>query len=135
MEKIMAEEPCSAVGTICWNELMTRDVEAAKRFYGDLVGWKFEEMNAGGMRYVTFGPPGAPRSVGGMMEMKGPQFEHVPPHWMSYIYVNDVDDRARRCKELGGEIKHPPTDIPDIGRFCVIQDPTGAVVALFQGKI
>lgn len=130
----MAEGPVTGVGTFCWTELMTGNVAAAKKFYCDLVGWKAVDEDVGGMTYTMLFPPGAEQSVGGMLQMDGPEWEGVPPHWMPYIQVADVDDRARRCVELGGQIKVPPTDIPHIGRFCVIDDPTGATIALFQGK-
>ncbi len=128
----MAECKAPQTGTICWNELMTRDAAAAKKFYGELLGWTFKEDSSSGMAYTMFTPPGAERPIGGLMQMAGPQFQGVPPHWLSYILVDNVDQRAQRCTKLGGQIKLPPTDIPKIGRFCVIQDPTGAVIALFQ---
>jgi predicted enzyme related to lactoylglutathione lyase len=127
----MGEKPC--FGTFCWAELLTRDLAQAKRFYSDLIGWQMKEDSHGPMAYTVLSPPGAQQPVGGMMQMAGPQFEGVPPHWMPYILVQNVDDRARRCEQLGGKIKVPPMDIPNIGRFCVIEDPTGAVVSLFQG--
>ncbi|MEW6253038.1 MAG: VOC family protein [Planctomycetota bacterium] len=130
----MAEGQTTGAGAVCWTELMTPDLERAKKFYSELIGWRFQEQNIGGMRYIMFTPPGAEQPIGGMMAMEGPQWAGIPPHWLSYIMVANVDDRARRVTELGGQIKVPPTDIPDIGRFCVIADPTGAVIALFQSK-
>jgi predicted enzyme related to lactoylglutathione lyase len=130
----MAQEQPVNVGTFCWTELMTRDVAAAKKFYADLIGWRTVDENFGGMPYTMVFPPGAKDAVGGMMQMSGPQFEGVPPHWMPYILVRGIDERAQRCTQLGGKLKVPPTDIPNIGRFCVIEDPTGAVISLFQGR-
>ena len=103
-----------------------------KKFYGELIGWKLVDQNMGGMNYTLITPPGTEESVGGMMQMEGQQFEGIPPHWMPYIMVENVDDRAQRCTELGGQVMVSPTDIPNVGRFCVIQDPTGAVISLFQ---
>lgn len=128
----MTEQQHSSTGTFCWTELMTRDVAAAKKFYSELIGWKLVDQNMGGMNYTLITPPGAKEPVGGMMQMEGQQFEGVPSNWMPYIMVESVDDRAKRCTELGGQIKVPPTDIPNVGRFCVIEDPTGAVISLFQ---
>lgn len=127
----MAEQSMQS-GTFCWTELMTRDVAAAKKFYADLIGWKMKNQDMAGGTYTMLTPAGGGQPVGGMMEMVGPQWEGIPPHWMPYITVENVDDRAKRCVELGGQIKHPPTDIPNVGRFCVIADPTGAVISLFQ---
>ena len=130
----MAEGQASGVGTFCWTELMTGNVAAAKKFYTELVGWKAIDEDIGGLTYTMLFPPGSEQPVGGMMQMDGPEWEGVPPHWMPYALVDDVDERAQRCTQLGGQIKVPPTNIPNIGRFCVIEDPTGAEIALFQSK-
>lgn len=119
-------------GTFCWTELCTRDVEAAKKFYGELIGWTYEESDMGQFKYTMFKTPGTGQFVGGMMPINAPQFEGVPPHWMPYITVENVDASLEKCKALGGEVVHPPTDIPQTGRFCVIKDPTGAVISLFH---
>jgi len=129
----MAEEKMR-LGTFCWTELATRDVETAKKFYSELIGWTTRDQDMAGFTYTVLMPAGSDEQVGGIMSMTGPQWEGVPPHWMPYIAVEDVDDRADKCVELGGKIKIKPTDIPNVGRFCVIEDPTGAVVSLFQGK-
>ena len=127
-----AETP--QTGSFCWTELMTRDVAKAKTFYSELIGWKTKDEQVGGCTYTLLTPPGSKQPVGGMMQMAGPQFEGIPAHWMPHILVENVDDMAKRCVKLGGKVKCPPTDIPSIGRFCVIEDPTGAVISLFQGK-
>jgi uncharacterized protein len=128
----MAEQTLPATGTFCWTELMTRDVEKAKKFYSSLIGWKIEGMDMGGFTYHLLQTPGTGEQVGGMMQMEGPKFEGVPPHWMPYIAVDDIDGSAKKAVDLGGKIKVPPTDIPNIGRFCVLEDPTGAVISLYK---
>ncbi|MBX7135267.1 MAG: VOC family protein [Fimbriimonadaceae bacterium] len=120
-----------AMGTFCWTECGTRDVAAAKKFYGELIGWTLEDQDMGGMTY-TFIKTASGETVGGIYNMEGPQFEGVPAHWMPYILVDNVDARCELVKQLGGEVRMPPMDIPNYGRFAVIADPTGAVVALFQ---
>jgi len=122
-------------GSFCWTELMTRDVAAARRFYGELVGWKTTERDIGPLKYTMFTPPGATEPIGGMMQMDDPEFAGIPPHWLSYILVENVDATTQRAVQLGGTIKVPPEDVPDIGRFSIIQDPTGAVIALFQSRM
>lgn len=62
--------------------------------------------------------------------MDGPQFEGVPPHWMTYIAVDDVDVALERTTANGGEIRAPAFDVPGVGRIGVISDPSGAVVSL-----
>jgi predicted enzyme related to lactoylglutathione lyase len=71
------------------------------------------------------------RPVGGMFQM-GTEFGNTPSHWMPYVAVDDVDAKAAQVKELGGNVCVPPTDIPNVGRFCVINDPTGATISLIK---
>ena len=130
----MAEQHGMTPGSFCWTELMTRDVAAAKAFYGELIGWQMRDQEIAGCPYTVCLLPGSQQQVGGIMPMAGPQFENVPPHWMPYIAVTNVSDKAAQCTKLGGKVRVPPTDIPNVGRFCVIEDPTGAVISLFQGK-
>jgi predicted enzyme related to lactoylglutathione lyase len=68
----------------------------------------------------------------GLMQMP-PQAGDAPPHWLSYIGVDDVDESAEKVTSLGGQIHCPPMDIPGVGRFSVVADPTGAMFALFKG--
>ena len=118
-------------GTFCWNELMTPDVEAAAGFYGKLFGWTKQTMDMGGGRvYHTFKK--GDTSAGGMMAIEGPQMQGVPPAWLAYITVENVDATTSEAQKLGAKVDVPPTDIPNIGKFSVITDPTGACVGLFQ---
>ena len=119
-------------GTFCWNELATTNLEACKSFYGELFGWKLERSNIPGMEYLEFGNEGDCK-LGGMHQM-GNEFGDAPPHWMSYIAVDNVDDSAAKVWELGGKVCVPPTDIPNVGRFCVVNDPTGATFSLITLK-
>jgi hypothetical protein len=73
------------------------------------------------------------RHVGGIYKM-GPESDGATAHWMSYVAVDDVDDRAAKAAELGGKVRVPPMDIPNVGRFCVINDPTGATISLITLK-
>lgn len=117
-------------GTFVWNELMTRDVPAAKDFYTRLLGWEAIEWPMGDFTYTVF--RSGEKDVGGMMPISK-EMGDVPPHWMSYIEVEDVDASAKKVEELGGKIVFPPTDIPDVGRLTTITDPTGAYISLFKG--
>jgi predicted enzyme related to lactoylglutathione lyase len=123
----MSDEPKH--GTFCWNEMVTRDVDKAKGFFNELLGWEFTSEDMGsGMYHVA---KSGDKQVCGMMAMDE-SFGDLPPHWLAYITVDDCDAAARRVEELGGTIHHPPTDIPKVGRFTVIGDPTGAVVGLIS---
>ena len=119
-------------GSFGWNELVTTDTAAARKFFGGLLGWSFDEMPmpGGGGAYVI--AKAGEQMVGGMFKMQGEQFKGVPPHWMGYITVTDVDGAAKKVSTLGGKVCVPPTDIPSVGRFCMISDPTGAMVSLMQ---
>ena len=118
-------------GSFGWNELVTPDPAAARKVFGGLLGWSFDEMPMpDGGSYVV--AKAGQQMVGGMFKMAGPQFDGVPPHWMGYITVSDVDAAAKKVPTLGGKVQVPPTDIPNVGRFCMIVDPTGAYVSLMQ---
>ena len=112
---------------LSWNELGTRDVDAAKRFYAAVFGW-----TAGGdENYVQWELNG--RTIGGCMnidQMGVPA--DVPANWLAYFAVGSVDEVAARVPELGGEIRMAPADIPNMGRFAVASDPQGAVFAIFS---
>ena len=132
----MSEYKVPANGAFCWNELATTDLEAAQNFYKTLLGWEIKESKAtgeceGSMVYNEIVVGG--QHVGGIYKM-GPEFGQAPSHWVAYVAVDDVDAKARQVWELGGKVCVPPTDIPNVGRFCVINDPTGATIALITLK-
>ena len=132
----MSEYKMPANGAFCWNELATTDLESAQNFYKTLLGWEIKESKAtgeceGSMVYNEIVVAG--QHVGGIYKM-GPEFGQAPSHWMAYVAVDDVDAKARQVWELGGKVRVPPTDIPNVGRFCVINDPTGATIALITLK-
>ena len=120
------KDPFKQHGAFSWFELMTSDVDGAKRYYSNLFGWNTEDMNMNDMDYtvVKIGDDG----LGGIMKTP-PQAEGMPPNWGVYVTVDDIDATARKAEELGGKILVPPTDIPNVGRFSVIQDPQGAVLS------
>ena len=125
----MAEHTLPANGAFCWNELGTTDLETAKKFYTELLGWRLKESKAAGMIYNEI--VAGDREVGGMYQMTA-EFGNTPSHWMAYVAVDDVDAKAKQVTELGGKVCVPPTDIPNVGRFCVITDPTGATISLIK---
>lgn len=135
----MSEHKMPANGAFCWNELATTNLGAARDFYKTLLGWEVKESTATGscegsevpVVYNEIVVGG--EHVGGMYSM-GPEYGGAPPHWMSYVAVEDVDERARKVVELGGKVCVPPTDIPNVGRFCVINDPAGAAISLITLK-
>jgi predicted enzyme related to lactoylglutathione lyase len=115
-------------GRFIWYELMTTDVEAAKAFYAEVVGWGTQDAS---LAYTLFTAGGA--SVSGLMGLPDNARElGFRPSWLGYVGVNDVDATADRIKRLGGAVHVPPTDIPNISRFSVAVDPQMATIALFK---
>lgn len=119
-----------AHGTFCWNELVSRDLAGARKFYTELLGWEAIDSDMPGMKYTLFKT--GEKEVAGLMAMPPDVPKEVPAHWMAYIAVDNIDALAKKVKELGGTLLHGPQDIPKVGRFCIIQDPTGAVVSLMS---
>ena len=121
-----------AHGSFSWVELSTTDSNAAKKFYGSLFGWTFDDMPAGpGMTY-TMNKLGD-QYTSALFQM-GEGMQGIPPNWLSYITVTDVDATAKKAAENGGKVMKEPFDVMDVGRMAVLQDPTGATFALWQAK-
>lgn len=119
-------------GAFSWFELMTGDVEGAKEFYSRLFGWTTEKMEMeGGMTYTVVKVNG--EGTGGIMDIS-PQAGDMPSMWGIYVTVDDVDATAKAVKELGGQVHVEPRDIPEVGRFSVIQDPQGAIISVITYK-
>lgn len=123
-------------GEFTWDELMTNDTAGAVKFYTSLFGWGKTEHDMGPMgTYTLLKAPGTesdPKApgIGGVMQM--PKDAKSPPHWLHYVEHNDVDKGATTARELGAQLYVPPTDIPNIGRFAVFADPTGATIAIYK---
>jgi len=115
-------------GMFSWYELMTDDVEGSKEFYAKLLGWTVEEfpMEEGESYWVV---KVGEEEVGGIMKTP-PADEGIPPHWGLYITVDNVDATAKKAEQLGAKALVSPTDIPQVGRFAVLQDPQGAAFAI-----
>lgn len=117
-------------GSLCWTELSTRDTKAAQAFYTGLLGWTAKPSPPGSpMEYTEFSVGGQP-SIG-MMPMPDMVPPEVPSFWLPYFQVTSVDDTASKSKALGGDVRVPPSDIPNTGRFAVLTDPQGATFAVY----
>jgi predicted enzyme related to lactoylglutathione lyase len=118
-------------GALCWTELTTTDTKAAEAFYTKLFGWTAKPSAPGSpMEYTEFSVGGTP-SIG-MMPKPAGMPAHIPSYWMPYFQVDDADASAAKAKELGGSVMVPPTDIPSTGRFAIVNDPQGAMFAVFK---
>jgi uncharacterized protein len=116
-------------GAICWNELHTRDLERARTFYVDALGWELEAAEFEGMPYVM-GKAGG-RVVAGMMSMAPQMPADVPPHWLTYFAVDDTDKAVSYVEEQSGRVMATPMDTP-AGRMAVVADPQGAPFAVIR---
>ncbi len=124
-------------GIFGWNELMTTDVQGAKDFYSRVIGWTSHDVKMGdptkaaepGEASYTLWTIGD-MQVGGAMKLEGPGMDNVPPHWMCYVSVAEVDKVVEKAKAHGGKVIAGPMDIEKIGRFYIIADPQGAVLGL-----
>lgn len=125
----MADNTKPVVGEFCWNELMTPDTKKAQTFYEELFGWTSVDHDMGGKTYTVF--MRGDKSLGGMLQTPSDK-AMIPPHWMSYISVEDIEKALEKARSLGGIIVVPKTLVGGMGCFGVIQDPTGAHVALWQ---
>jgi predicted enzyme related to lactoylglutathione lyase len=115
--------------TFIWYELMTNDTDAAKAFYGPVVGWEPQDLPPPHDGYSLFNAAG--RGVAGLMALPDEaRAQGARPGWMGYVSVPDTDAGAARIEAAGGRILRAPADIPEVGRFAVVADPSGAVFML-----
>ncbi|NUO98114.1 MAG: VOC family protein [Nonomuraea sp.] len=121
----LVDEP----GAFCWNELYTRDAQAAERFYSAVFGWTPRTSDMGGMPYTEWLNDGA--SVAGMMTMPQEAPREVPSYWLTYFAVADLDAALRTASESGANVLVGVTESPP-GRFAQLVDPQGATFGVIQ---
>jgi predicted enzyme related to lactoylglutathione lyase len=117
-------------GAVVWNELNTRDPNAAKEFYGAVFGWTFIDQHheqVGTYTEIMLGE----QMVGGIFDIAGVLPDEVPQNWMVYFGADDVDAVARAAADAGGQVPSPPEDMPG-GRFAIVMDPAGAVFGVLK---
>jgi predicted enzyme related to lactoylglutathione lyase len=113
-------------GTLCWNELNTRDVDAALAFYEQVFGLKAERSDAYNELHL------GDRVVGACMQMPPMIPAEVPAHWLVYFAVENIEDATAKAKSLGAMAMVEAMEAGDVGRFSVLGDPMGAVFAVIQ---
>ena len=119
-------------GTFCWVDLATTDPAGAKSFYTELFGWEAEDVPAGEVGIYTVLRLGGDE-VCGLYEMDAERREGgIPPQWLSHVSVEDASAIVSRARELGGTVYVEAFDVGEQGRFAIIQDPSGAVLAAWQ---
>jgi uncharacterized protein len=116
-----------------WYELMTTDLAAARAFYSKVVGWEPKNAEMPGTEYWLFNM--GEKQMAGLMDLPEESRKMgTPSSWIGYVGVESVDAAEAKSKASGGRTYQPPTDIPGVGRFAVLADPTGAVISLFQSS-
>jgi predicted enzyme related to lactoylglutathione lyase len=115
-----------SAGRFVWRELVVASPAAS--FYASLFGWSTKSVPMGDMTYTLFRHATLDEDVGGSV---APQMKDVPPFWLDYITVDDLDRAAATIARLGGKVLSPTIDAPGVGRFFIAADPAGAVFAPF----
>jgi predicted enzyme related to lactoylglutathione lyase len=111
-------------------ELNTQDLPKAKKFYSQLFGWQLQDMPMGGGKTYTM--IGVGEGTGGGM-MTAPD-SGIPPHWLAYVGVDDIDASTKKAKELGATLVMGVTPVANYGKFSIFKDPTGALFAMWQSS-
>jgi predicted enzyme related to lactoylglutathione lyase len=116
-------------GNFAWHELYTRDVKASKAFYAATVGWTFEGMPMPNQNRTYWIAKAGDNPVAGVLDMRGIVPDADPPHWLSYLEVDDVDRLVAEVQSHGGRVVRQPFDVPEFGRIAIGADRTGAFMA------
>ncbi|WP_002633382.1 VOC family protein [Myxococcus hansupus] len=121
-----------AVGSVGWMDLTVKDAESVRDFYKDVVGWSATGLDMGGYEdFVMMPPGGGDTPAGGICHARGKNAD-VPPGWMIYITVADLEQSLERVTAMGGKLRGTIRGSATTGRFCFIEDPSGTVCGLYQ---
>jgi len=126
----MSEATKPQVGTVGWMDLTVENAQDVKDFYGEVVGWSASDVDMGGYSDFCMNTPDAGITVAGICHARGSN-AGLPAQWLMYITVEDLDASVDRVEALGGKVIAGPKDMGSQGRYCVIEDPAGAVAALY----
>ena len=118
-------------GRIGWMDLTVPNAEQVRDFYSGVIGWASAAVDMGGYcDYNMSTVPGAD-AVAGVCHSRGANLD-LPPVWLPYFTVADLDESIRQCEQLGGKVRVRTRTATGYGRYCVIEDPAGAFAALFE---
>jgi predicted enzyme related to lactoylglutathione lyase len=118
-------------GSIGWVDIAVENAEELRDFYARVVGWRPSGLDMGGYSDYVMGAPASGKPVSGICHARGMN-AGLPPVWLVHITVENLDASAARCVELGGKILLGPKSLEGHGRYCIIQDPAGAVAGLYE---
>lgn len=127
----MSREQPPQSGWIDWMDLTVPDAERVHDFYREVVGWTTSEVAMGEYDDYCVQEPGSNRTVAGICHARGVNAD-LPPMWLPYITVEDLDRSIARCEELGRVGISGPRGAGGTARYCVIRDPSGAAAALYS---
>jgi len=119
------------IGVISWCDLTVEKAEDVRDFYREVVGWKASPVSMGDYDDFCMNPPKSDQPSAGICHARGVNAD-LPAQWLIYIIVADLDASIANCIKLGGKIIAGPKNMGDAGRYCIIQDPAGAVAALYE---
>ena len=128
--QLTAAENSASTGEFVWNELATSNVQQAKDFYGNTFGWEFTDKKMDDMTY-TFIKKGG-KDFGGIWAIPTEMQNQIPPHWLAYILVDNLDQSVENAVKNGATIVKPKQKAGDMGVFVILKDPAGAHIALWQ---
>ena len=129
-EEKTGEETPTNIGKIEWLDLTVEEASRAKDFYCSVVGWSSSEQDMGSYSDYNVNLPGTTNTVAGICHARGAS-ANLPAQWLMYVRVEDVSQSIERCKKLGGKVVDGPKRLGN-QRFCVIEDPAGAVLGLLS---
>jgi hypothetical protein len=116
----------TTVGRFVWHEHVSTEPAKAQEFFKQLLGWEYDTFKAGEFDYTVINSGG--HGHGGFPQVP----EGTPSHWVGNVAVESTDATVEKAKAAGGSVLIEPMDIPEVGRYAVIRDPQGGVVASFQ---
>lgn len=124
-------DPFKTQGAFSWCELATTDLSGSIKFYTELLGWEVEaKMLTAGMQYNLLKAGG--KEIGGIMSMPPHTPKGTPAVWGTFVTVDDVPATSKKAEKLGAKIVVPIINIPQLGQFCIIQDPQGGIISLID---
>lgn len=126
----MSDAPKPVMGTIGWHDLTVPNADEVRDFYAAVVGWNTEPLDMGGYSDYVMKSPETDAGIAGVCHARGTN-ANLPPQWLIYVYVPDLDASLEHCRALGGTVLVGPKSMGE-SRYAVIRDPAGAAMALYQ---
>ena len=127
----MSQPEVPPFGVVAWTDLTVSDAETVRDFYKAVVGWEAVPVPMGAYADYQMNAAGTDQPVAGVCHARGVNAD-LPPQWLLYVTVPDIDASIRACTDGGGSVIAGPRGMGAYGRFCVIRDPAGAVMALLE---